>query len=250
MELTGTGTVSAPYVITLPTGGTEGQVLKIINGVPSWADLTGNSPVSSCIEDWAQAPAEHVTYRDGTPIPEVQNNSSWASLTTGAWCYFNNDSSKRKLYNWYAIKGIHDAASLTDPTQRKEFAPAGWHVPTDAEWTTLQNCLIDSGFNYDDTTSGNKISKSMAATTGWNSTSISGSPGNNQSSNNSSGFNGIPIGFRASSGVFPNEGDVVIWWISGDDNFVRAKIIRNNQVFLDDNALQKIDGFAVRLIKD
>ena len=59
----------------------------------------------------------------------------WESLTTGAWCYYENDETKGKLYNWYAVMGIHDAI---ETTPNKEFAPEGWHVPQDAEWTTLE----------------------------------------------------------------------------------------------------------------
>jgi len=115
---------------------------------------------------WTVENAEMVTYRDGTPIPEVTDQEEWENLTTGAWAYYDNDPTKPKLYNWYAVVGIHD----TDPnTPNKEFAPEGWHVPSDAEWTTLVEYLIANGYNYDGTTTGNKIGKAMASTTGWNS---------------------------------------------------------------------------------
>jgi len=79
--------------------------------------------------------------------------------------------------------GIHD----TDPnTPNKEFAPEGWHVPSDAEWTTLEEYLIVNGYNYAGTTTGNKIAKAMASTTGWISSTITGVVGNDQSLNNSS----------------------------------------------------------------
>ena len=86
------------------------------------------------------------TYLDGTPIPNVTNASTWASLTTGAYCYYNNDSATYaavygKLYNWYAVAGIYDASSLSTPSLRKNLAPAGYHIPTHAEWTTLTNYL-------------------------------------------------------------------------------------------------------------
>ena len=55
--------------------------------------------------------------------------------------------------------GIHDEASLLDASLRKEFAPEGWHVPSDTEWTTLEEHLITNGYNYDDTTTENKIAK-------------------------------------------------------------------------------------------
>ena len=104
-------------------------------------DQDGNSYDYLCYGDqfWTVENAEMVTYRDGTPILEVTDNTEWDSLTTGAWAYYNNDPTKHRLYNWFAVMGIHD----TDPnTPNKEFAPEGWHVPSDAEWTTLVEYLI------------------------------------------------------------------------------------------------------------
>ena len=116
---------------------------------------------------------------------QVTDNTEWENLTTGAWCYYDNDPTKPRLYNWYAVMGIHD----TDPnTPNKEFAPEGWHVPTDAEWTTLEEYLIANGYNYDGTTTGNKIAKAMASTTGWFSSTETGAPGNDQSLNNEQWF--------------------------------------------------------------
>ena len=148
---------------------------------------------------WTVENAEMITYRDGTEIPQVTADTEWANLTTGAWCYQNNDLTKGKLYNWYAVAGIHD----NDPnTPNKEFAPEGWHVPSDAEWTTLEEHLIANGHNYDGTTEGNKIAKAMASTTGWNSSTAEGAPGNDQSLNNSSRFNAFPVGGRSEYGSF------------------------------------------------
>ena len=107
--------------------------------------------------------------------------------------------------------GIHD----TDPnTPNKEFAPEGWHVPTDAEWTTLENYLITNGYNYDGTTTGNKIGKAMASTTGWNTSTNTGAIGNDQSLNNDSEFNAPPEGGRSSNGSFFYEGSSAIFWSS------------------------------------
>ena len=156
-----------------------------------------------------------VTYRDGTPIQQVTDVSEWTNLTTGAWCYYDNDPSKGKLYNWYAVMGIHD----TDPnTPNKEFAPEGWHVPTDAEWTTLENYLIANGYNYDGTTTGNKIAKAMASTTGWDSSANTGAVGNDQSLNNSSGFNAFPEGVRYGAGSDNYEGNNTFFWSSSENN--------------------------------
>jgi uncharacterized protein (TIGR02145 family) len=149
-----------------------------------------------------------VTYRDGTPIPQVTGNTEWANLTTGAWCYSDNDPTKGKLFNWYAVMGIYDSASLTDATLRKEFAPEGWHVPTDTEWTALENFLIANGYNYDGTTIDNKIAKALASISDWDLSTNPGAIGNNLSLNNGSGFNGFPDGYRESNlGLFLNIGN-------------------------------------------
>ena len=109
--------------------------------------------------------------------------------------------------------GMHD----TDPnTPNKEFAPEGWHVPSDREWTTLENHLIANGYNYDGTTTGNKIAKAMASTTVWNSSTGLGAVGNDQCLNNSSGFNAFPVGIRnhTDSGLFMQEGTDTDFWSS------------------------------------
>ena len=178
---------------------------------------------------WTVKNAEMVTYRDGTEIPQVTDATVWANLTTGAWCYYNNDPTKPRLYNWYAVMGIHD----TDPnTPNKEFAPEGWHVPTDAEWTELENYLIANGYNYDGSTTENKIAKAMASTTGWNTNAVAdGFPPTQQDLNNSSGFNAFPVGLR-SSGSFYYEGLVSIFWSSTmfDGTYAWSRYLSNMSV--------------------
>ena len=76
---------------------------------------------------------------------------------------------------------------------------------SDAEWTTLEEHLIANGYNYDGTTTGNKIAKAMASTRDGTVQQTQEHPGNNQSLNNSSGFNAFPEGYRYPNG-FSNEG--------------------------------------------
>tara|TARA_B110000459_G_scaffold197549_1_gene241160 strand:- start:127 stop:1509 length:1383 start_codon:yes stop_codon:yes gene_type:complete len=200
---------------------------------------------------WTVDNAKMVTYRDGTPIPQVTDDTAWSNLTTGAWSYYNNDSTKLRLYNWYAVMGIHD----TDPnTPNKEFAPEGWHVPSDAEWTTLENYLITNGYNYDGTTTGNKIAKAMASTTGWNSASSIGNPGNDQSLNNSSGFNVFPEGNRFEDGWFSSEGNTAGSWSSTQTNtsyaWFRILYSFSSNLFRPNANLYKQFGFSVRFVRD
>ena len=222
--------------------------------IGSITDVDGNTYNSLAYgnQAWTVENAEVVTYRDGTSIPQVTANDEWESLTTGAWCYYENDETKPRLYNWYAVMGIHDPASLSNPSQRKEFAPEGWHVPSDAEWTTLEEYLIANEYNYDGTITGNKIAKAMSSTTGWNSSTNAGAVGNNQSLNNSSGFNGFPEGNRFKSGSFKNEGNLVVFWSSTEDNtgFAWNHFLINfgSNIHRDDTTKQ--NGFSVRFVRD
>ena len=200
-------------------------------------------------QQWYGGNACNTTYRDGTPIPKVTDGTEWNNLTTGAWSYYNNDPTKGKLYNWFAVMGIHD----TDPnTPNKEFAPEGWHVPSDAEWTTLENYLIANGYNYDQTNTENRIAKAMASTTGWISDTGTGAPGNDQSLNNDSGFNAFPEGYRGSNGSFSLEGYDAVFW-SSTENFPNNAWYRNlnfNASYLIRFYNFKQNGFSVRFVRD
>ncbi len=50
---------------------------------------------------------KNILFLDCDIIPYVANNTAWANLTTGAWCWYNNDPELGKiygkLYNWYLI---------------------------------------------------------------------------------------------------------------------------------------------------
>lgn len=201
---------------------------------------------------WTVEDAFMETYRDGTPIPQVTDDTEWSNLTTGAWCYFQNDPTKHKLYNWYAVKGIHD----NDPsTPNKELAPEGWHVPTTDEGMVLVDYLVASGFNWDGTTTGNKVAKAMASRSGWNDDSGADeswpeySPG---TTNNSSGFNMLPFS-RNQNGYFSiSNGAAFIWNITEfDSSSANTYLIFGSLpslIFTDENDKRK--GFRVRFVKD
>ena len=230
----------------------NGEIDEGYNGFDDVIDIDGNNYNFAIYGNqvWTVENAEMVTYRDGTPIPEVTDPTQWSNLTTGAWSYYNNDPTKPRFYNWYAVMGIHD----TDPnTPNKEFAPEGWHVPSDAEWTTLEEYLIANGYNYDQSPTENKIAKAMASTTGWNFSTNTGVPGNNdQSLNNSSGFNAFPVGVRGNDGSFFAEGEAVLFWssteYSTDTPWYRS--LPSNGSYLGRDSIDKHYGFSVRFVRD
>ena len=153
---------------------------------------------------WQSTNLNATTYQDGTPIPQVTDPTQWSQLTTGAWCYYNNDATTEtvygKLYNWYAAAGIYDLASQYNPSLRKQLAPQGWHVPSIAEFTILSNFL--GGFMID----GGKLKES--GTAHWNSP--------NSCATNSSGFSALPGGIRDVSGNSQQIGYHGAWWTSSD----------------------------------
>jgi len=233
------------------------DALQATSGSGTVTDQDGNSYTYLTYGEqvWTVKNAEVVTYRDGTEVPQVTDDTEWSNLTTGAWCYYDNDPTKEKLYNWYAVMGIHD----TDPnTPNKEFAPEGWHVPSDAEWTTLENYLIANGYNYDGSTTENKIAKSMASTTGWNSSTDPGAIGNDQSLNNSSGFNASPVSYRIEYGGFYTQGAHAMFWSSTESLNYNYPMAWNR--YLSGNSknsfrapslsTNKNCGLSVRFVKD
>ena len=190
-------------------------------------------------------------YNDGTPITLVTDDAAWGALTTPAYCQYDNrtnvDSIKKwgALYNWYVV----DSANV------KKIAPAGWHVPTDAEWTTMENYLIANGFNWDSapTTTGNKIAKSLAAKTDWLTGTTNGAIGMNLNINNRSGFSALPGGYRGSNGFY-EIGSNGSWW-SATRSALEASYAVNRSLyysyyFLNRSIIIKSSGFSVRLVRD
>ena len=204
---------------------------------------------------WTVQNAEVITYRDGTPIPQVQiiDQTEWSELTTGAWSYYDdNDPSKGIIYNWYAVAGIHD----TDPnTPNKELAPEGWHVPSDQEWLELESYLISNGYNFDGSSSGNNLPKAMASKYGWNTSTVFGEPGNDQHLNNSSGFNAKPVGTRYGyqSGSSAGAGTFAIFWTItpsfADYSWFYAIGNESTSTHLY-GGNSRTDGMSVRFVKD
>ena len=220
----------------------------ICDGVPYDSIVYGT-------QEWTVENACHITYRDGTPIPEVTGDTQWENLTTGAWCYYNNDPTKPRLYNWYAVMGIHDN---DENTANKEFAPEGWHVPSDAEWTTLVD-YIRNNPNYVDLPL-YSTGKAMASTSGWDYLQGSGGEvGNDKCLNNSSGFNAFPEGWRGDiPSYFDGEGKTAVFWSSTEiynpitsllDVAIKHQTSWSTRWFAS-NWNYKSTGFSVRLVKD
>ena len=215
---------------------------------PTVTDIDGNTyqSVTNCGLTFTKTNLNVSKYSDGTLIPQVTDPTQWANLTTGAWCYYNNTTANGatygRLYNWYAVVGIYDAASAVNPALRKKLAPTGWHVPTDAEWSSLINCLdpnADGGNNFN--IAGGKM---KSTSTLWQSP--------NTDATNASGFTGLPGGYRYDDGTFGSIGDGGIWWSSSENGspsaWDRSLGYYNGDAGRYDYG--KRNGFSVRFLRD
>jgi uncharacterized protein (TIGR02145 family) len=208
----------------------DAQILLLqnyINTLPV-TDIDGNTylPVTICNQTWTKSNLNVSHYRNGDEIPQVTDPTQWANLTTGAWCYYNNDPANGaiygKMYNWYAVN---------DP---RGLAPQGWHVPTDTEWNTLIYCL---GGN---TVAGGKMKE--VGTTYWSTPNLGAT--------NSSRFTGLPGGQRNYFGNFETI-QIGSWWSSSEiGNFAYQRSIFYDTTTVVRSGLGKLTGIYVRCIKD
>ena len=204
------------------------------------SDNDGNSYhiVNIGTQTWMVENLRTTKYRDNSSIPNVTDNASWVALNTGAWCYYNNDVANNikygKLYNWYTV------------TDSRNIAPIGWHVATDADWSTLAT-YVSANF-------GNSINvaKGLAATSDWSYNYGNNSIGSNLLINNYSGFNALPGGSRDWYDSFTLISSYGYWWSSSfsPTNEASSMILYTGEVAVRMNNISKQNGLSVRCIKD
>ena len=196
--------------------------------------------VSPSSQSSATTPYYYVYGYQGSDVTAAKQNANYSTYGV--------------LYNWPAAIG-GAASSNSNPSGVQGVCPAGWHLPSDEEWTQLENYLIDNSYNYDGTTIENKIAKSMAATTMWNNYFLNpGGIGNNLSINNKSGFSALPGGSRDLGDNFVNIGRNGFWWSSTEHptsfNSAWHRQLRYDLSFSGRNSLGMGFGMSVRCIKD
>jgi uncharacterized protein (TIGR02145 family) len=220
-------------------------------------DYDGNSysVVQIGSQWWMAENLQSTSYADGTEVMLMEDNDLWSLFipSVEAYCYYNNDESLGYggLYTYTAaVRG----KPYTGIVESQGICPNGWHVPSDDDWMELKNYLIDNGFNWDGTTTENKIGKSLASSSGWvPNTIVEGSAGHDQESNNRTGFNAKPYGFRDDlKGLFIDEGYAGCWWSSSEksDSYAYSWNIVNEMTGLNHWNITKTRGYSVRCIKN
>jgi len=178
---------------------------------------------------WMTKNLDVSTFRNGDPIPEAKTNEEWERAGENqqpAWCYYHNDPANGakygRLYNWYAVN------------DRRGLAPIGWHIPSDAEWTILKDYF------------GGKrrvVGDKMKSKSGWE---------GNGNGTNSSGFSGLPGGYRYYNGAFNAIGSLGYWWSSTEDDTSNAwfRGLGYYSGYVSRVSYYKRDGFSVRCLRD
>ncbi|MEJ5303697.1 MAG: FISUMP domain-containing protein [Bacteroidales bacterium] len=219
-------------------------------------DLMGNNyPVVRIGSQVWMADNLRTTYfTDGTPIPLVEDNTTWANLTTPAMCWYNNNPAQNGYmggyYNFYAV-------------ENDNICPNGWHVPTKAEFEQMLVFLQQYGYNYNglidpdnDPTTNDYTAKSLSSRSLWAISTEAGAPGNTDYPNyrNRTGFESFPYGARSyyTGGTFLGVKSYANYWSKtahNADNSYRLQLMYNNPssgVL----TISKNMGFNVRCVKN
>ena len=158
---------------------------------------------------------------DGTNVADAKATDNYATYGV--------------LYNWTAAMD-GEASSTTNPSGIQGVCPAGWHLPSDAEWTELTDYLGGTSV------AGGKLKET--GTTHW------ASP--NTGATNETGFTALPGGNRDFDGTFDLVGSYGIWWSATEASATSAWYRYMGD--FDSNVYRDIDGkevgVSVRCVRD
>jgi len=157
-------------------------------------DFDGNSYKTVVIggQTWMAENLKTTRYNDGSQIPCIRSNNAWKTAYSPAYCWYDNDS----LANMNAYGALYSLYTINS----SKICPAGWHIPTDAEWTGLFTYLDN------ETLASNKLKET--GVTHWRGTS--------DVVTNETGFTALPGGYRAADGSFSGKTWYGYWWIANE----------------------------------
>ncbi|HPQ34916.1 MAG TPA: FISUMP domain-containing protein [Tenuifilaceae bacterium] len=201
-------------------------------------DIDGNvyPTVKIGEQEWMAENLKTTQYDNGDFIDEVQDAGAWSGLTTGAYCWYNNDATSYKdtygaLYNWYAV------------ADSRNICPAGWRVPSDEDWYIMEN-FIDPTINEPNSTEwrGTDGGTILKATSGWN---------NGGNGTDDYGFSALPGGYRLYTSSFSTVGIHGYWWSISDydDSFSWNRLLNNELSQIYRSYYSNNFGFSIRCIK-
>jgi len=181
------------------------------------------------------------TYRTATIGTQTWMAENLNYAVDSSWCYENSVDSCAKygrLYQWASAMGLsatYNSSSVSGviSTPQQGVCPAGWHIPTNAEWTTLENTV--GGGDVAGT-----VLKSMS---GWN-------EGGNGT--DAYGFSAFPAGYRNGYGGFGSVGRYARFWAVTEVDTLRAYnlYLYYDDAYMGTSSDGKLIAFSVRCLKD
>ena len=241
-----THTISDIINVTFSGGG-----IVSTPGTPvNYNDATYPTIVLGNGQEWMAENLRTSKYNDGSTIPLVTDDAQWATNQDIAnsfpmMCWYDNDEATYTankfgaLYNWFAINPSTNG--------NKNICPAGWHVPSDADWNILIGYLDPS---HDP----NAIGAAQSTSAGGKMKSVGTkfwlSP--NTDATNQTGFSGLPGGGRYGYGLFGDTGNYGFWWSSTERNNIESwgRYLNNSFGDVFRNFGAKRFGLSVRCLKD
>jgi uncharacterized protein (TIGR02145 family) len=219
---------------------------------------------------WTTKNLNVAIFRNGDPIPEAKTNEEWEAAGENkqpVWCYYENNAANGtkygKLYNWYAVNDY------------RGLAPAGFHVPTDEEWTVLSTFLggedvagkkLKSSSGWNSYTTGgpktcpncanwnNEYRKKVPCHTCKDTRSVAAPVVSNVGNGtNISGFSGIPAGGCSYGGFVTSVGGRGVWWSATDgyETYASSWVLYNtsSKLYYSSYTIEA-QGCSVRCVKD
>jgi uncharacterized protein (TIGR02145 family) len=220
--------ISEPFEIIMPLIDYDGNNYKLVKIGTQW---------------WMKENLKTTHLNGGRSIPNITYFDDWRNRIDLAYCWYQNTENPNKdkfglLYNFYCNN------------YTEKICPVGWHIPSVSDWNILITYLTDNGLGYEG--SGDDIAQSLASNADWIESAQAGTVGNSLSSNNSSGFNAMPSGFRyGDDGQFFGLNNMGVWWSSTTDNTdVCYFYLQSADSKLSSEKFNKKYGCSIRCVKD
>ncbi len=185
---------------------------------------------------WFKENLRATKYNDNSNILNLTTNLDWQNDLIGAYSWYNNDytiygSIYGALYNFYAVNS-------------GKLCPAGWRVPTDADFKILvegqSTASCESSTGWQCSPAGDNLKESGA--THWNSSNTG---------TNISGFTALAGGYRNNDGSFYNRGTFANFWSSSlNGSNVWDRFLSSSYQTVYRNSFGKPGGFSVRCLKN